>query len=496
MRYHQVLENPNFVGRQPEKTKLAEIHRLPEAAIIVVSGRRRVGKTELIEQFFRNDRILKFEGIQTARPRGRAYRSLLKKQLDACLHRLLTYDVEISKSTQLKNWTDFFEVISPLVEQDPVILYFEEIQWLSGYQDDFLAELKPFWDDRWRHNQRLRVVISGSSPSFIASQFLSNKAIYNRSDYHISVRPFIPSEVKAMLHGRGMREILLASLVIGGVPGYLKRLLETKSVLENILQESFSRTGYFVSEYDRVFVSSLAESVHYRKTIELLAKHGPLNRSDLSKKVAGSARLGGEFTKVLNDLARCGFIEEYASVHNPDALNLRRYRISDPFLLFYHTFILPQWKSITSGAFEGRLQQAITERSLSVFLGFAFERWVRENTPKIAHILGFHGVNFHWGSFFLKSEQGFQIDLLIERADHTILVVEAKYATTPLQINVAAEVDVKINRMIVAFPRYKGFTIRKVLVVSDPAFVPESVRERFDSVLSAENIFNGSGEIG
>ncbi len=490
MSYYQVIPNPNFVGRQLEMAKLAEIHLAHEASIIIVSGRRRVGKTELIEQFFRNDRILKFEGIQTKQSRGRSYRAALQKQFDIVLHRLNTYELPVPSGHIIKCWNDFFELISPWASKEPIILYFEEIQWLSVYQDDFLAELKPIWDDKWRHNPKLRIVISGSSPSFIARQFMSSNAIYNRSDHHIYVNPFKPYEAKAMLPDRGMREALLAILLVGSIPGYLKRFQTPKSVLETIYEESFSRNGYFAHEYERVFVSSMADSSYYRQIIGTLSKRGPLNRAELAEKVTGSDRAGGEFTKVLDDLVRCQFLDEYTSIHTPKAQNRKKYRISDPFLLFYHGFIHPQQSRIAQGYFDQKWSTAVSERSLTNYLGFAFERWVRDNTPQIAKILGFDGVHYSGGSFYHKSQPGFQIDLLMERADHTLLVIEAKYTNTPLTSKVATEVDLKINRMLESYPRYSGFTIRKVLVVNDKTYVPKSLQERFDHVLSSDEFFS------
>jgi hypothetical protein len=489
MHYYKILENKSFIGRDRELTLLREIQATEAAAIIVVAGRRRIGKTELIEQFFRGNKVIKLEGIQTERPRGRSHKTLMLKQIEACVHRLRAYNWEIPSDLECNSWTAFFEFISPTLESQPIIFYLEEIQWLCAYQDDLLAELKPFWDDRWRHNPSLRIVISGSSPSFIATQFMSNKAIYNRSDRHISLHEFSPPEVAAILPGRGTREHLIASLTVGGIPGYLQRFLQNKSILETLTLESFSRNGFFVKELDRIYISSLAESDNYRKIVETLAKQGSLTRGEIAKKVTGSTRAGGELSKILADLVSCGFLEEYPSVQNRNAQMGNRFRISDAFIHFFYHFIKPKIRDIAAGKFDNNPKLGLPERELSVYLGLSFERWVRKNTLIIAKKLGFYGVEFHAGSFFHKAAKGFQIDLLIERADHTLIVVEAKYATSPLKTTVASQVNEKIERMIEAFPKYKSYTIRKLLVVSDAAFVPLLLREQFDFMISAEDFF-------
>jgi hypothetical protein len=247
-----------------------------------------------------------------------------------------------------------------------------------------------------------------------------------------------------MLSNRGLREILVASLTLGGIPGYLNRLPPKKSVIETLKHECYSSDGFFVKEFDRIFVSSLAQSIHYRKTIEVLATHGPLSRADLAKRVTGTDRAGGEFSKILTDLTQCQFVEEYPSVHRASGTKLCRYRIVDPFLLFYHSMIQPRSSEIRSGKFNTSLIQALPEREFTLFLGLAFERWARENVLRIASLLGFSGVGFQSGSFFERTPQGVQIDLLIERSDHTLIIAESKFTTTPLRRMVSTELNEKI----------------------------------------------------
>ena len=180
MKYYRVSENPGFVGRKVYLRRLQEIDAEPTAAVIVVYGRRRVGKTELIEQFFRGRPLLKFEGLQPERARIRKNDPAEKRrQIEECLTRLDRYS-ELSRHyrrMKLERWSDFFEVLLPYIEKTPLVLYFDELQWLANYGDDFLSEFKPYWDDHLRHNPGLRVILSGSSPAFIVNQFLSTSAM-------------------------------------------------------------------------------------------------------------------------------------------------------------------------------------------------------------------------------------------------------------------------------------------------------------------------------
>ena len=136
-----------------------------------------------------------------------------------------------------------------------MVLYFEEIQWLSNYNSEFPAELKPFWDDRWRHEKGLKLIICGSSPSFIIGQLMGDKALYSRARNEFHLKPFSLMEIKDFFKRLGNREVMLAQLTIGGVPEYLKILNKSLSLLKSICEHSFLPDSYFVHviTYDEIF---------------------------------------------------------------------------------------------------------------------------------------------------------------------------------------------------------------------------------------------------
>ncbi|MBF0366173.1 MAG: AAA family ATPase [Oligoflexia bacterium] len=161
--------NLHFIGRNTELAKLAKIGKQKEASIIVIYGRRRIGKTELIEQYFKKKKVLKFEGIQPDHLRPRSKNEERLFQLQQCLHRLSRYvENPLLEKLTLSTWSEFFELLVPILAKGELVLYFEEVQWLSNYQSEFLAAMKPFWDDYFRHNPKLKVVLCGSASSSTA----------------------------------------------------------------------------------------------------------------------------------------------------------------------------------------------------------------------------------------------------------------------------------------------------------------------------------------
>ncbi|MBF0316288.1 MAG: ATP-binding protein [Oligoflexia bacterium] len=494
MRSHTIKQNHGFIGRKRELNILQKIQEAKESAIVVVHGRRRVGKTELIEQFYRKHLVFKFEGLQVASE---------LQQLSECVSRLGSYleQEHLFSHISCKSWSEFFKILSPIAEKQEVVLYFEELQWLCSYQDNFLAEMKPFWDDKWRHNQKLKIVFSGSSPSFIMKQFFSDKALYNRSVHTISLAPFSMEEISAFLGKLGKQEKLLAALAIGGIPEYLKQIKKTSSVYLGLCEKSFTLNGFFFEEYPRIFVSSMSHYSAYKKIIEELAKNKHLTRDELAKKIIGTERPGGHFSSVLDDLEMCGFIRAYSPVQIQGGRNIRRYMIDDEYLNFYHNFIRPKAKAIKDKRFEKDAMMALNKQQFQIALGFSFERWCRKNYHLFAEILGFSAVEYDAGAFYNralstdktdKMKKGFQIDLVYLRKDHKIIIAEIKLGSKLQENKLKNEISEKVSIFLEHCPKYKNYTIETLLIVGEALSVHDRTKWKtiFDHVIDLDHYVN------
>lgn len=487
---YQSKINPHFIGRKKEWQRLAALHARDEAAIIVMYGRRRVGKTELIEQFFKGDKVLKFEGLQADAKNNKSSDEERQIQIRECLIRLASYleDPKIAKLL-LPSWTGFFELLDPIVKKQKIILYFEEIQWLSHYSSDFLASLKPFWDDSWRHNKNLRLVLCGSSPSFIMGEILSNKALYGRSLEQFHLKPFNLVETRGFLGGEkvGAREAMLAMLTVGGIPEYLKRLKRKGSVYQNLCQNSFLTDAFFSSEKDKIFVSSLAQSKNYEKVIDLLSHRKQAGRQEIANLLGVEA--GGYLSVLLDDLESCGFIEKYAPLHLKEEGKLARFCIADCFLQFYYSFIEPVQKNIGKGKYDSDPTRAIQKQKLNIVLGFAFERWCRENDTILAKMMKFDQIDYQAGSFYnyktREQDREFQIDLMYIRADARIVVCEIKYLLDQTPAQVAQKLAQKISLFKESLPRYKNHTFETALITTEGS----RSNDLYDHVLTFEELF-------
>ncbi|MBF0106143.1 MAG: AAA family ATPase [Deltaproteobacteria bacterium] len=476
---HPVAQNPRFIGRHDETACLQKIDRTGEASIIVVHGRRRVGKTELIEQVFRDRNLLKFEGIQNLPE---------KKQIEHCTEELCRYvNDDLIKKLSIKNWKDFFEILARYVAEQKCTLYFEEIQWLADYRDDLIASLKYVWDNKFRHNKHLIIVLCGSSPSFVINHILKSKALYNRSQHEIPLKEFSLKETGEFLKKRSLREILDAYLLVGGIPEYLKWINRDSSVFLSLCKNSFVPGSFFSREFEKIFTSSLSERKGYKKIVEFLSKRRFATRNEIIKHIKSNS--GGTPSELMADLELCGFVEKYTPYNLNDNSLLARYCIKDAYLQFYFKFIKQLGQNIENGDYTKDPTRAIDSDSLVKWQGFSFERFCRKNHRIIARILGFEAVRYRVGTFFNREIQsnnpGYQIDLVFERDDRVVTLCEIKYLTG----KVTKEAIIAFERKISLFPRAPNKTINKVLIA--PAGADKAVVDSgfFDRIIGIDDFF-------
>lgn len=473
-----IKTHQKFIGRDREFSKLRKIGESGEASIIIMYGRRRIGKTELLEQTFKDRNILKFEGIEGLSP---------KEQFENVMNQLALYAQEpLLAKVVLQSWREFFQILDPYIKKGKWTLYFEELQWLANYQDALVSELKYVWDNYFRYNPELILILCGSAPSFMLEHVIHSKALYNRSQHEFHLQEFSLAETKEFLGHRSNKEVMDAYLTIGGVPEYLKRISKESSVLLGLCQESFTPNGFFAREYERIFTSSMSNNKYYRKIVEILAKKKFVTRKELAA-VLGT-QSGGTLSSVLLDLEKSGLIVSYHPFNLNEHTILTRYAISDNYLQFYFKFIKPIQKNIENSVYENNPTAALNLDSYTKWLGFSFERFCRKMHPAIAKILGFSGVRYQSGVFFSRSTDqeapGYQIDLVFDRADNVYTICEIKYSQSKIGTPVVAEFEKKLA----LFPNKGNKTLHKVLICSEGADEALLRRGYFDEVITCKEL--------
>ena len=444
-----------FVGRSQELSKLRRVLSREPPAITVVYGRRRIGKTELIRTALRDQTAYFFEGLEN-QPHAEQIQSFLF-QLD------LQTGIKTEGRRQIRTWREAFIQLRPALTRAPGCVVLDEFQWMANYRTAIVADLKMVWEQYLGRIPGVSLILCGSIASFMITRVVQSSALYGRTDLTIHLRGFQLAESALMLPELGLDELLEAQMLLGGVPKYLELLRGHPSVVRALDELAFSQDGYFVHEYDRIFVSHFGRNPDYARIVDALARHSyGLRRAQLAE--VADVEKGGRLSEHLKDLEAAGFISTIRPVGKGPTSRLTKHLLSDAFLRFHAAFIRPRRDAIDAGLphlFSQTLQTGLYHD----WRGRAFEYVCFEHRARIAELLGFAGIEYAVGPYFRSQRRqrpGVQIDLLFDRADRVLTLCEMKCTWSPVESTVEAEVERKVQWLAEAYPRH---TIQRVLIV-------------------------------
>ena len=468
-----------LIGRKKQLEFLKSIQEIKESGIIIIYGRRRTGKTTLIEEHFKERRLIKIEGQE-----GGSQKEQLQQAIIQLAAQLPKYPVT---SWRPKTFTDLFRLIAPIIKSGTWTLYLEEYQWLSSYRTKLTAELKIIWDNLYRHNNQLLLILCGSAPSFMISKVLHSKSLYNRSQHELHLKPLTFKDSWELLGNKfSLFEAFNTFLLVGGIPEYLKRFKTDSSLYLSFTKQAFFENGFFVNEYERILISSLAKNKKYNSIIKLLAKNSFCDRKDLIKHLGNE---GGTITELLEDLTLSGFIRSYVPIDKKHTSKLIRYTLADPFLRTYFKFIYPNLKLIKQGYYEENQKNIPSVNELQSHLGYAFEEFCQLNITKIAKVLGFSAVRYKAGGYFSRKVEEkykkFQVDLVFQREDNVHTVCEIKYNRDKVGLEVISDFE---RRLSIYKEEFRTVRIQTVLICPYGANSELIKKGTFDVVLDVKSL--------
>lgn len=464
-----------FYGREDEIRLLREPNFRPHAQLIVVYGRRRVGKTALIEEAYKKEVLWKFEGLEGGS---------VKIQLQQFVEQLSEYSGDMDlKQRRVEDWREGFSLLFEKLKTKKAVVFLDEFQWLVQMKPQTVSLFKYFWDNFFSKCKGCRFVLCGSVSSFIVKKIIKSKALYGRVDEEINLQPVKLKEIRAFLPNRSEAEVLEFAMTFGGIPKYLLEINPRFSYLQNLHESVFSQSGYFFQEFQRLFLSHFSKSPHYEKVIVSLVNQA-LSTEQLAECCGVSP--GGTFSQILEDLSLAGFIQRDQPLDLPIRSKVVRYRLLDEYLNFYFSFIAQNRQAIQQGQFQ---PHQMDSRRLAQWQGYAFERLCRRHSFEIATFLRFSGIGFKSGSWFRSSRRNgasAQIDLLFQRQDKVLTLCEIKYVQGLSGQKVIHDLANKMRVLQKYFPAYG---IQKVLLLGAKIPVGKAVRQAFDEILFAPEVF-------
>lgn len=424
-----------LIGRTKELRDLQQCLESPEAELVAVYGRRRVGKTFLIRRFIEQTDCIAFQftGIQGAK---------LKTQLLEFTKELEIFYQKLGISVELKppeSWMDAFSQLNEAMKHSSqkVICFFDEFPWMAVKKSQLITSLDYYWNRHWVDNPRLNIIVCGSAASWIIENILNNRGgLHNRVTKRIPLEPFSLSETRLFLHKRGLHltndQILHLAMCIGGIPYYLKGIQPGLSAVQNIQAMCFDKGGLLINEFDNLFASLFAQSTVHDSVVRALAQ----KRHGVSRKKLETITQykGGGLTRTLRELEQAGFIQKFIPWGQKKQTY---YKLIDEYSLFYLNWMQsPRASGLNIN--EHWMAQAQSS-AWQAWSGLAFESICFKHLNQLQKALNIpNGATASTWQYHSKKDAsipGAQIDLLFDRPDGVINVCEIKYVEKPFIIN-------------------------------------------------------------
>ncbi|MGE0198741.1 MAG: ATP-binding protein [Parachlamydiales bacterium] len=407
----------DIIGREQEKKILETLLASEEAELLALYGRRRIGKTFLVHEFFKDKGVFfELTGVLNGR---------LSEQL-------WNFSQVFTKTFQLKKrlpppkrWRDAFEILQDQVEKIPenqkVILFLDELPWLATRRSDLLRFLEYFWNKHFSRRKNILLILCGSAASWMINKVICNRGgLHGRLTRQIHLQPFSLFETEQYLSAKGVafdrKQLVEMYMVTGGVAKYLSQIEKGLSSAQNIDRLCFAPNAFLKEEFYPLFSSLFGDIGDHVSVVKCLAKsHKGKTLTQLAKEA--SITISGHLSQTLKELEASGFIKCIPFYGKKKREGL--YRLVDEYSLFYLNWMEGQ---------EKLLQFQRSHQFLS-WAGYAFENICIKHIRQIIEGLKISVVakNFSYWGKQVDETAGAQIDLIIDRTDRTLNLIEIKF---------------------------------------------------------------------
>lgn len=447
-----------FTGRREELNELNAFLKKKTASLIVVKGRRRVGKSRLIEEFAKNHRFYKFTGLApvngvTAQHQRDEFARKLREQFGI-------------PEVKTEDWGQLFTFLAHEVKNDRVVLLLDEISWMASDDSTFLGKLKNVWEDHLNKNSKLILILCSSVSVWLEKNIISSTAFFGRISWTLTLDPLPLADCNQMLEYQGFKlspyEIFKILSVTGGIPWYIEQMQGQFTADDNIKRQCFTRGGILVDEFDKIFHELFEKKDEIYKKIIVSLSNGSKSFDEISKEI--NYPKSGRLTEYLDNLIDSGFLSRDYTWSLKTGVNttLSLYRLSDNYIRFYLKYINPKKIQI-----EAKRITKLGVASLpgwDSIMGLQFENLVINNRNELYKLLKIDPNDVVYDNpFFQKKttrQKGCQIDFLIQTKHKILYLFEIKFSKNPINRQVIDEVKEKISRM--SIPR--GMAVFPVLV--------------------------------
>jgi len=422
-----------LIGRVNEQGLLAKVYNSKEAEFICVYGRRRVGKTFLIREFYTDKDCIFFHatGLQ---------KGSFKKQLKKFTESISTTFFDDTPIETPKTWEEAFSLLHKQISKistKKIVIFLDELPWMATPKSGLLQEIDYFWNHYWSKTKNVILIACGSSASWLIKKIIYNKGgLHNRTTCQIRLLPFNLFETKDYLRSKSIKlnnkQILALYMALGGVPYYLSYIEDGLTAPQNIQKLIFDKNAPLKDEFNKLFESLFNNAPAYIELIKIIARKKEGIRREELKSMAKLSLGGGRLSERLKDLCAAGFIEEYVPWNRSRG---EYYKVIDEFALFYLHWVYAQKdKQFAQNYWISQSQKP----AYYAWAGYAFESICMKHADHIIRALNIHSASTIGSWRFIPRkhlETGAQIDMVIDRTDNAITLCEIKYTENPFVID-------------------------------------------------------------
>lgn len=425
-----------IIGRKNEIAELKRCYKSGRAEFVAVYGRRRVGKTFLIDELFHDDMTFHHTGLS---PYDRQRKVSTKDQLQNFYFSLLRHGME--GIVQPKSWMEAFFLLEKYLETSyngsRQVVFIDELPWMDTARSGFLTALEAFWNGWGNTRHSLMLIVCGSATSWMLDSLINNKGgLYGRLTGEIRLAPFTLKECEDFYASHNITmsryNVAQAYMILGGIPFYMNFFNPALSLAQNIDALFFARNAKLGDEFNRLFNSVFDHAEECMNIIRMLGRrHAGYTRKEIAEKTGINPN--GEFTKMLKALISSDFVLRYVPFEGSP--REEHYKLTDSFCWFWLHF--KEGKRINQ---EDYWQHHLRESDVSAWRGVAFEEVCLQHIRQIKQALQIGAVASTESAYIIKGdkeENGMQIDLVINRDDDVVNLCEMKYSASPYVITQA-----------------------------------------------------------
>lgn len=473
------------IGREKEIRELMQALQSDRPEFVVLYGRRRVGKTFLIDSVYRDSIVFRHAGLppKKATPSEKA-----KLQLEAFSVSLRRVGAEVP-ADGFSSWMDAFFCLEGYLNRLPrgekQVVFLDELPWMDTVSSGFLDAFHNFWSNFICYQNHLVLAVTGSASSWILENIVNDaQGFYRRDTHQILLKPFSLREARQLLEENGLHfslyEVAQIYMTTGGVPYYLNYFLGGESVAQNIDRIFFGKEAKLCDEFRRLFTSQFTSPELCEKVVRALAdKSIGMPAAELAKTIG--LKSSGSFYEALRALESSGFLRGH-SLFGERKRDVR-FKLIDPFCFFYLKQVEPHaddphyWSKRASSS------------SVAVFYGYAFELACFGHISQIESALGVSGVSTQVAPFYQRNDEGSaQIDMVIRRADNITNLCEAKWSNDEFSMNKSEHLSLERKKNVLSSHLLKRESIHCVLLTTFGLKRGEYCSD-FDRVITLEDLF-------